>query len=190
MAQLSWDYDSTDNMYQTTWVDLSYDPDHQYSRADKGIVERKIMYRRFGGEWNYKIPDKLPYGSYELHYYVKDPEGVWSEPFILNFNLNPVPPMQFEASARTLDSRFSLSSIPATEFLEAYDLWTRFPYNVYLQLGLYSGGNLVTPVKTVHLNGSTGVKNGNDINWNNVQYQLPDTLSDGTYILKASAVGD
>lgn len=190
MAQLSWDYNSSDNMYQTTWVDLSYDPDHQYSRADKGIVERKVMYRRFGGEWIYKVPDKLPHGSYELHYYVKDPEGVWSDPFILNFNLNSIPPMQFEASARTLDSRFSLSSIPASEFLEAYNLWTRFPYNVYLQLGLYSGANLVAPVKTVYFNGSTGVKSGNDINWSNVQYQLPDTLSDGTYILRASAVGD
>jgi hypothetical protein len=153
-------------------------------------VERKIMYRRNGGEWVYRIPDKLQEGSYELQYFVKDPEGVWSDPYELTFNLNSIPPMQFEASARTLDSKFSLSSIPASEFLESYNLWTRFPYNVYLQLSLYSGSSLATPLKTVNFNTSTGVKHDNDITWNNVQYQLPDTLLDGAYTLKASAIGD
>jgi hypothetical protein len=189
-ATLDWDYNAEENLYNTTWVDLSYDLDHQFSHSDKGIVERKIMYRGNGGEWTYRIPDKLQSGSYELQYFVKDPEGAWSDPFILNFNLNSVPPMQFEANARTLDSGFSLSSIPASEFLEAYNLWTRFPYDVYLQLGIYSGSSLVTSVKNVYYSSSTAEKSGNDITWNDVPYQLPDTLTDGTYMLRASAIGD
>jgi hypothetical protein len=112
---LNWDYDSATNIYNTTWVDHSYDPDHQYSRVDKGIVEEKIMYKKDGGEWIYKIPDKLQYGSYELQYYVKDPENTWSDAFTMNFTLNPAPPMQLVASLRTLSNKFSLSSIPASE---------------------------------------------------------------------------
>lgn len=189
-AALSWDFNASDNLYRTTWVDQSYDLDHQFNRGYKGIVERKIMYRRKGGEWIYKIPDKLEYGSYELQYFVKDPEGAWSDPFTMNFTLNPAPPMQFNASLRTLDGKFSLSSIPASEFLEAYNLWTRFPYSVYLQLGLYSGTSLAAPVKTINYTSATGVKKGNDIDWNNVTYQIPDTLSDGNYIFRATAYGE
>jgi hypothetical protein len=59
-----------------------------------------------------------------------------------------------------------------------------------MQLGLYSGSSLATPLKTVNFNTSTGAKHDNDINWNNVQYQLLDTLPDGAYTLKASAIGD
>jgi hypothetical protein len=190
LCTLDWDYDAANNIYNTTWVDNSFDPDHQYSRPDKGIIDRKIMYRPVGGEWIYKIPDRLAPGSYELQYFVKDVENTWSDPYILNFTLSPAPPMQFNANLRTLDNKFSLSSIPASEYLEAYNVWTRYPYNVRLEMALYKGAARVSPLKTVNYSVSTGTKDDNDIYWNNIPYQIPDTLSDGPYTFRITAVGD
>lgn len=190
LATLDWDFDQTEKVYRTTWVDNSYDLDHQFNRADKGIVERKIMYRQTGGEWYYKIPDRLTPGAYELRYFVKDPEGAWSEPLILNFILNATPIMQFNASLRTLDGKFSLAGVPASEKLEAFDLWTRFPYNVHLEMALYNGASRVSPIKTVGFGASSGTKSNNDIRWNNITYQIPETLPDRVYDFRILAVGD
>lgn len=189
-AALDWDYDQEACVYRTVWVDDSYDPDHQYSRADKGIVERKIMYRQKGGEWIYTIPDKLRPGEYELYYYVKDPENTWSDPMILNFRLEEAPPIQFNASLRTLDSRFSLSGVPITEKLEVYDLWTRYPGNVRLEMALYDGTVRKSPLKTVTLSADTGTRSNNDIFWRNIIYPIPDSLPDGMYEFRIAAVGD
>lgn len=188
LAALDWDFDPADNTYRTTWVDNSYDPDHQYNRSDKGIVERKIMYRQAGGEFYYKIPDKLKPGIYELHYFVKDPEGAWSDPFVQNFTLDPAPSIQLKASLRTLDNRFSLADIPASESLEAFELWTRFPYDVNLEMALYRGNTRVTPVRKINFSGMAGVKSGNDIQWNNVVYQIPAVLPDRSYEFRITAV--
>ena len=189
-ALLDWDYDPEENIYRTTWVDNSYDPDHQYSRADKGIVERKIMYREKGGEWHYTIPDKLKPGEYELHYFVRDPENTWSDPFILDFRLEEAPPIQFDASLRALDSTFSLSGIPASEKLEAYDIRTRYPGNVRLEMALYSGTSRKSPGKVVTFGSGTGTRSGNDIYWNNVIYSIPAALPDGDYEFRIAAVAD
>jgi hypothetical protein len=189
-AVLDWDFDPVAGVYKTTWVDMSYDPDHQFSRPDKGIVDRKITWRKTGGQWNYGIPDNLAPGTYELEYYVIDPEGFWSDPFIMNFTLSPVPGMQFRASLRTLDARFRLDGVPASEELEAYDLWTRFPGNVWLEMALYKGASGVAPVKKVEFGSATGTKINNDITWKNVIYNIPDTLPDGIYDFKISAIGD
>ena len=199
LATLDWDYDIDSSTYKTRWVDLSYDPDHQYSRADKGIVGRNIKWRRSGGQWNYGIPDSLTFGTYELNYYVLDPEGYWSDPFIMNFTLSESPTVQFNASLRTLDTKFSLvrvpgdpskPGIPASEMLEAYDLWTRFPQNVKLEIALYNGASRVSPLKTVAFGSSTGTRVNNDITWNNVSYQIPGTLPDRAYDCRISAVGE
>ncbi|HPV01999.1 MAG TPA: hypothetical protein PK127_05940, partial [Clostridiales bacterium] len=190
IASLDWDYDAEENVYLTTWTDNSYDPDHQYSRADRGIVERKIMYRETGGEWNYTIPDKLKPGTYELYYYVKDPENTWSDPCIMKFTLEEAPPIQFNASLRTLDSAFSLEGIPASEELEAYDIWTRYPGDVKLEMALYNGALRKTPVKTVAFGSGTGTKVNNDIFWNNVIYTIPSDLPDGKYDFRIAAVAD
>ncbi len=189
-AMLDWDYDQKEMVYRTTWVDDSYDPDHQQSRSDKGITERKIMYRVAGGEWIYTIPDKLSPGTYELRYYVKDLENTWSEPMILNFTLEEAPPIQFNASLRALDNKFSLAGIPASEKLEPYDLWTRFPGNIKLEMALYNGASRVSPLKTVAFGDETGSRTGNDISWNNIVYEIPETLPDRTYDFRISAAGD
>jgi hypothetical protein len=189
-ATLDWDYDREAMVYRTTWVDNSYDPDHQYSRADKGIIERKIMYRATGGEWIYTIPDKLSPGTYELRYYVKDPENTWSEPMTMDFTLEEAPPIQFNASLRALDSRFDLAGIPASEKLEAYDLWTRYPGDVKLEMAFYKGTSRVSTLKSVKFGDGKGIRTGNDITWNNIVYQIPDTLPDGTYDFRITATGD
>lgn len=190
LATLDWDYDAAHNVYKTTWVDKSYDPDHQYNRPDKGIIDRNIMWRQPGGQWNYGIPDNLAPGTYELNYYVLDPEGYWSDPFTMNFTLSPLPPVQFTASLRTLDSSFSLAGVPASEFLEAFNLWTRYPYSVRLDMALYNGAARVSTLNSVNYSAATGTKTGNDITWSNVPYQIPATLPDRSYTFNITAVGD
>lgn len=204
LAALDWDYDTATSTYKTSWVDQSYDPDHQYNRPDKGIVDRNIMWRKSGGQWNYGIPNNLTSGTYELNYYVLDPEGYWSDPFVMNFNLDPAPTMQFASELRSLNSSFGLDSlvqghdltgktIPASEYLEAFNLWTRYPYNVRLDMAIYSDAastTPLTPVKSVYYSAATGIKAGNDIYWNNVIYQIPATLPDRAYNFRITAVGD
>lgn len=190
LATLDWTYDVSKASYKTTWVGKSYDLDHQFKRADKGIVDRKIKFRKVGGEWNYRIPDYLEYGSYNLEYYVKDVEGVWSDPFIMNFTLQQSPPMQFDAKARTLDSSFRMTSIPASEKLELYDVWTRYPYNVKLEVAMFQGTTQKTTTQTINFSSTTGTKVGSDINWKNIVHTIPATLPDGNYTLRITAIGD
>jgi hypothetical protein len=191
-ATLDWDYDSNKGVYKTRWVCQSYDLDHQYSREDKGIADRKIMFRRAGGEWYYYIPEELTPGTYELQYYVKDIEGVWSEPFAMNFTLASAPTIQLlDAKLRTQDPGFSLDGpdgIPASEYLEVYDVWTRYPYNVKLEMALYNGNTRISPLKIVNYSSVTGVKTDNDIRWNNISYRVPSTVADGTYTFKIEAI--
>ncbi len=206
-ATLDWDFDGVTNTYKTTWKDLSYDLDHNITRAktDKGISDRKIMWKKEGGEWNYTIPDNLSPGTYRIRYYVKDLENTWSDVFTMDINgttytdvpeatftLSDTPPMQFEAKLRALKTIFrdptSPVTLPASEDLEAFDLWTRYPSNPYLTMALYNlRGTQVSGTKTVSYSTATGSKSGNDIRWSNVPYNVPDTLIDGNYIFKITA---
>lgn len=185
---LDWDYNSGSATYRTTWVDKSYDLDHQYSDPNKGITDRTIMYRKTSGDniWIYSIPDNLTPGTYELRYAVKDIEGVWSDEKVSNFTLSTAPAIQADAKLRTLSPNFTTSSIPSTEYLELYDVWTRYPYNVSLEIALYNstGTTRVGAIKTVNYSAATGTKTGNDIAWNNITYQVANTITDGNYILK------
>ncbi|ACL76959.1 Athe_2463 domain-containing protein [Ruminiclostridium cellulolyticum] len=206
-AKLDWDFNGATNTYKTTWKDFSYDLDHNITRAktDKGISNRKIMWKKEGGEWNYTIPDNLSPGTYRIRYYVKDIENTWSDVFTMDINgttytdvpeviftLSDTPPMQFEAQLRAMKTTFrappSPVTLPASEDLEAFDLWTRYPLNPYLTMALYSqNGTQVSGAKTVSYSTATGSKNGNDISWNNVPYNVPHTLKDGNYIFKITA---
>lgn len=186
---LDWDFDPTANIYLTSWVDHSYDLDHQYSREDKGIVDRRMKLTRNGNEIFTTIPETLEPGSYHLEYVVKDPEHVWSDPFTLNFTLQNAPPIQLQAKARTKLERFALNSIPITEELQLYDIWTRYPYPVRLEVAIYQGNTQRTPTKTVNLSASTGRQEGHDIYWNPIDYAIPETLPDGNYSLRITARG-
>ncbi|AEY65631.1 hypothetical protein [Clostridium sp. BNL1100] len=179
-AVLDWKYDSQTGACKTIWIDKSYDLDHNISRADtdKGIVERKIMFRKDSGEWQYFIPDTLTYGSYDVIYYVKDMEGAWSDPWTYHFTLDDKP--QFTASARAYDSAFTLKSIPASEYIEGYNLWTRQPNPVQLEINLTPTVLDLPSTKTVNYQeGVTGTQAGQDINWKNQILQIPDIYPDG-----------
>ena len=206
-AALDWDFDGVTNTYKTIWKDLSYDLDHNITRAktDKGISNRKIMWKKEGGEWNYTIPDNLSPGTYKIRYYVKDIENTWSDVFTMDINgttytdvpeatftLSETPPMQFEAELRSMKTTFrnppSPVTLPAGEDLQAFDLWTRYPSNPYLTMALYNlSGTQVSGTKTVSYGTETGNKSGNDISWSNIPYNAPDTLIDGNYIFKITA---
>ncbi len=206
-AALDWDFDGVTNTYKTNWKDLSFDLDHNITRAntDKGISDRKIMWKKEGGEWNYTIPVNLSPGTYRIRYYVKDIENTWSDVFTMDINgttytdvpeviftLTDTPPMQFEAELRTMKTAFRNPplpiTLPASEDLEVFNLWTRYPSNPYLTMALYSpSGTQVSGSKTVSYSTGTGTKRGNDIKWGNVPYNVPDTLKDGNYIFKITA---
>ncbi|GEM_PF-5455145 len=78
--------------YDITYVDLSYDPDFQFKRGDKGIVNRSFKYKSETGTWIFAWPNQLEPGSYQVEYQVMDCYGVWSQPFSLSFQLPVAPP--------------------------------------------------------------------------------------------------
>jgi hypothetical protein len=78
-------------------VDTSYDPDFQYQRPDKGIVERKWMWKKTtSSTWNIGEPSGIPaLGDYIIHLEVKDVYGALSDPVektvtVVNLNKPPV----------------------------------------------------------------------------------------------------
>ena len=207
LAALDWDFDAGTNTYKTTWIEQSYDLDHNITRlyTDKGIAQRKIMWRKDGGEWNYTIPENLSTGTYNLRYYVKDIENTWSDVFTINidgkihsnvaevtFTLSASPPMQFEAKLRSEKLKFRIPetpvTLPASEDIELYELWSRYPSNPILTMALYNEiGTQVSTTKTVNFTNATGMKTNNDINWNNISFNTSQTLLDGIYTFKITA---
>ncbi|MFC5402417.1 Athe_2463 domain-containing protein [Cohnella soli] len=186
LLDLDFDYDLNNNTYNTRWVDQSYDLDHNVTRAatDKGIVDSKMKFTDMGtGETFTSIPDSLAPGTYKVEYVVKDMEGVWSDPYIKTYVLPASPPMQLKAKLKTTDSAFSLAAIPASESLTAFNMWTRYPYSVSLDLTMASG------VMSRHVNYYTGTKSGNDISWADETMAIPATLADGNYMYRVTAVG-
>ncbi|MFC5532031.1 Athe_2463 domain-containing protein [Cohnella yongneupensis] len=183
LATLDWTYNMGCSCYKTTWVDKSYDLDHNVSDpVARGIVERKIRYQ-FNGEWYYKIPDELQPGSYHLEYTVKDVEGAWSDPFGLDFVLAATPPPQLKAKLKATDSTFTIAGgVPASESVTGYELWTRFPLSVNLQFLMGSYIN-----KTVSY--FTGTMSGSDISWDDYTTAIPATTPDGTYNYRIQANG-
>jgi len=186
-AKLDWYFTPSCVCYRTNWIDESYDLDHEFSDPNKGIIEQKARYRKDRGEWMYAIPDYLEPGVYELEYVVKDIELAWSDPFVLNFTLDDVAKVQLDAKARAQDSAFTIDSIPASENLLAYDIWTRYPFSHSLQLYLEQNGAKRT--NPIYVGYYTGTKNGDDIDWEDVAVNVPETLPDGNYMLKLDANG-
>lgn len=182
---LDFDYLTASNTYKTTWVDMSYDLDHNITRAatDRGIQDRTIKFTsQETGEVFTKIPSELPPGTYVLDYAAQDIEGVWSNPIKRTFVLPNTVPVQFKSKLRTAYGGFSLDSVPASEDLVAHDLWTRYPYSV--TLGFKMGSHITRNVPYY-----SGVKSGNDITWNNEQLAIPATTPDGSYTFTITATG-
>jgi hypothetical protein len=182
---LDFDYIAASNTYKTTWIDLSYDLDHNITRAatDRGIRARTIKFTNTGtNEVFTAIPDSLPPGTYKLDYMAQDIEGVWSDPVERTFVLPDAVPVQMKSNLKTAYSGFSLNSVPASEGLTAYQLWTRYPYSISLgfQMGSYISG---------HIPYYTGTKNGNDISWRDETFTIPATTPDGAYTFTITGNG-
>ncbi len=187
LATLDWTYTTNCSCYRTVWVDQSYDLDHQFSDKDKGIIDRKVRYRQGSGSWVYAIPDFLSPGTYTLEYQVKDLELAWSNVYTLNFTLSSTPSIQLTANARTELGTFTMSSIPASEQLRIYNIWTRYPYSHSLSVALFQGNTQMTTAQTVSY--YTGTKTGDDITWNDIVYTIPASTPDGIYNLRLTAIG-
>ncbi|MCD9025960.1 hypothetical protein [Cohnella silvisoli] len=183
LATLDWTYDTNCNCYQTSWVDQSYDLDHNISDpTNHGIADRKIKYQ-FNGDWFYKVPEQLEPGTYHLEYLVKDVEGVWSDPFLLDFTLAATPPPQLKAKLKSAEPAFTLAGgVPASESLIAYELWTRFPLSVGIQFTMGSYLNKTVPY-------FTGTKSGSNIDWTDVLTPIPATTPDASYTYRIQANG-
>ena len=75
---------------------------------------------------------------------------------------------------------FTLNSIPASEYIEAYNLWTRQPGNIRLEFGLLPTVSGLPVTKLVPFQqGVTGKQTGQDIIWNNQTLQISDIYPDG-----------
>lgn len=186
-AILDWEYNPISGACETLWIDQSYDLDHNVTMVNKGIVDRKIMFRRNGGEWLYYIPSTLTYGTtYEVRYYVQDVEGVWSDPWLKTFTLDGQP--QFSAQGRAKDSAFSLASIPASEYLEGYNMWTRQPNPMRLEMALTPSVSGLPATKIISFQpGVTGNQSGQDVDWFNQELQIPAIFPDGLRTFTISA---
>jgi hypothetical protein len=186
-ATLDWTYTTGCSCYRTEWVDESYDLDHEFSDPDRGIIDRKVRYQLNGGSWVYAVPDYLDPGTYNLEYQVQDMELAWSDVFPMNFTLTAAPPIQMTAKARTELAAFNMGNIPASEQLRIYDIWTRYPYSHSLSAALYQGNTQRTTAQTVAY--YSGTKSGDDIDWNDIVYTIPNTTADGSYMLRLTAIG-
>ncbi|MFA5882018.1 MAG: PKD domain-containing protein, partial [Eubacteriales bacterium] len=70
-------------------IDLSYDPDFQYKRPDKGVIEWYWKWKRTADStWTVGAPSGIAApGSYDIHLRVKDCYNVWSEPVQKTINV-------------------------------------------------------------------------------------------------------
>lgn len=178
---LDWDYNPDVQTYKTTWVDLSYDKDHQHTDPERGIRDRQIMYRKTDGDnqWIYAIPDNLAPGNYEIRYIVKDIEGVWSDPFVEKMVLEDVPELE-------LKGKLTPKTLPASEKVTLYDIETKYHLPHGLKIDLMGAGGVW--IKEVCDYGETDYSHrsvdGSKHNWNAIVATLSEDLSDGAYYMR------
>lgn len=129
-------------------------------------------------------------GTYQITLVVQDSNGMWSDPYTQTVTV--VEDLQFTAKLKTDDAKFSLSSIPASENLRVYDAWTKFFYNVRLEMAMYNaaGTTQVTDSKIVEYDPARDVKTGDEITWADIVYGIPETLPDGNYTFRIMAIGE
>ena len=78
-----------------SYLDQSYDLDHNKTRTDKGIAARYWQYKNSSSDmWLDGKPSNLTYNSgiYQIKLVVKDIEGVWSKPYIDSIDTSNLPP--------------------------------------------------------------------------------------------------
>jgi hypothetical protein len=186
---LDFDYTPATNDYGVLFVDMSKDLDHEFNRADKGIIATTLTVKNNGtGVIQNKIPSRLAPGSYTATMMVQDVESTWSAPYSYSFTLASAPPVQMDANVNpAIPAYFSMGSIPASESLVATNQWTRYPYTVSLHHGMFQSGVAKTTDQVTAY--YTGTKVGNDIDWLDKNFNIPATLADGSYTFTIGATG-
>jgi len=190
---MTWKYNPTSCLYELTFSDQSFDLDHEYTRADKGIIDTSIRYRKDSGEWNYKMPTDLTWGNYTIEYLVKDVEQTWSDPYVLNINLSQVP-----LAAITIDSNIinrdmvfqNDKTIPSSEFI-------RLTSASDVSKGVIIKSNIPVTFAEVYINNSkvgnltlAEISSATEYIYqsNFYDYQVPSALADGSYSVKIRAI--
>jgi hypothetical protein len=182
-----WEYNINSGYYDMEFEDRSYDLDLQFSDplGRKGIRELKFLYYNKNDNIRYyNVPTRLLPGTYVINYYAKDNFGVWSDVYTREIILPELPPPQVDAKLKTYSSAFSLNGIPASEDLFAYDIWTKYPYDVNVRLGLVSPftsyRQLLSPADVIR-------KNGQETFWKDQMFNIPATVKNGTYTFNVRA---
>lgn len=188
---LDWDYNTATNSYKTTWVDLSYDLDHQFTDAQKGIRDRRIMYRKTSGDniWIYAIPDNLTHGTYEVSYTVKDIEGAWSDPKSKVFTLHPEPPIQLQGQLTTQNLKFALEALPASEGLLIFSLKTNYHRAHQLKISIHRENGQTLSEEALLFSSDIPYNNiiGNNYMWSNQFLSTNAQWTDGHYKVRVEA---
>ncbi len=186
-------FDPVEGKYRSSYMDSSYDPDYELSDVNKGIVQWKVRMRRNGGSWIYGVPEFLVHGTWERELVVRDKHGVDSLPYYSTIVLEAVPSPQILTAEleATLSSKFSLTSIPASEDMTFNNVKTRFPYGEFLQMAIYNtSGSRVTNNLSVYNNGSNTSEFDQDLTWDDTIYNIPKTLADGNYHARIYALDE
>jgi len=182
-----WEYNINTGYYDMEFEDRSYDLDLEFSDplGKKGIRETKfIYYNKNDNIKYYNVPTRLLPATYVINYYAKDNFGVWSDVYTREIVLPELPPPQVDAKLKAYNSAFSLNGIPASEDLFAYDIWTKYPYDVNVRLGL------VSPFTSYRqLLSATDIvrKNGQETFWKDQLYNIPATVRSGLYTFNIRA---
>jgi hypothetical protein len=172
-----------------------YDLDHT-DMPNLGIVEDQWEWKpENGGAFvEGKLPTDLTYKNdagedinYIVKYSVKDIEGAWSLPVYTTVGLFDKLPVILDASLKTESNNFSLSSIPITENLQVYDIETKYPNPVRLELGIFKDGTLQGSKMSISFDGSNGTQNGDSINWNDLIFEVDSSIPDGLYTFRITA---
>lgn len=180
--RMDWTYNAISGLYEIDWVDTSYDPDFQYS-ANRGILDRKMRYKKTGQPWIYGIPKLLEAGEYTRELIVKDIYGQWSDTYLEVFTLSALPPPQIlTGQLHSKDDTFTLESIPHTEILSLRDFKVRFPYALDFKYEWIREG-LVIESDNFFPEGNDG-----GIDYHPIDFTIPKSLTDGGYIFKVYAI--
>lgn len=180
-------------------TDESYDLDHSISYSNKGIIQWEWTYVNEKGNFEKYVTTNKIDGqnkvndwlstylntNYELLLRVKDMELTWSDVY----STNQVAKIQFNANLRTELEKFSLNNVPASENLISFDIWTKYPKDLKLQLVLCNDVGLeVAPIKEINYSATTAIKMGHEIYWNDILYNIPAIHKSGNYIMKIKAI--
>lgn len=158
VAEFSFTLTRTGTNYNVSFQNHSYDLDHEFSRADKGIVTEEWKWKEVSAAtWNEGQPTVLQAGKqYLVSLRVLDPEGVWSHPNVKviapGSNLPPIAKFTVHPNPLSLgdtlsyeDYSYDPNGYPLTEWAWRYKrpdgTWvnngSNFPSNVYNTLGTY-----------------------------------------------------